>query len=96
MYRKASTRRVLTMERFYGVSLTDLDTIRKYCDDPEKTLITVMNTWFSSLTQCEFFHADVHAGNLMVLEDGRVGFIDFGIVGRINPGTWEAVSDFIS
>lgn len=96
VYRKASSRRVLTMERFYGVSLTDLDTIRKYCDDPEKTLITAMNTWFSSLTQCEFFHADVHAGNLMVLEDGRVGFIDFGIVGRINPGTWEAVSDFIS
>ncbi|WP_156504188.1 AarF/UbiB family protein, partial [Oleiphilus sp. HI0066] len=54
------------------------------------------NTWFASLTQCEFFHADVHAGNLMVLDDGRIGFIDFGIVGRINPGTWEAVSDFIS
>ncbi len=96
VYEQASSRRVLTMERFYGVSLTDLDTIRRYCDDPERTLITAMNTWFSSLTQCEFFHADVHAGNLMVLEDGRIGFIDFGIVGRINPGTWEAVSDFIS
>lgn len=96
VYLQASRRRVLTMERFYGVSLTDLETIRKYCDDPERTLITAMNTWFSSLTQCEFFHADVHAGNLMVLEDGRVGFIDFGIVGRIAPGTWEAVSDFIS
>jgi len=92
----ACSRKVLTMERFHGVSLTDLDTIRKYCPDPEKTLITAMNTWFSSLTQCEFFHADVHAGNLMVLKDGRVGFIDFGIVGRISPGTWEAVSDFIS
>ena len=55
-----------------------------------------MNTWFSSLTQCEFFHADVHAGNLMVLRDGRIGFIDFGIVGRIKPDTWQAVSDFIS
>lgn len=96
VYRQACTRRVLTMERFYGSSLTDLESIRKYCDDPEKTLITAMNTWFASLTQCEFFHADVHAGNLMVLDDGRVGFIDFGIVGRINPGTWEAVSDFIS
>lgn len=96
VYPEASGRRVLTMERFHGVSLTDLDTIRQYCDDPEKTLITAMNTWFSSLTQCEFFHADVHAGNLMVLENGKIGFIDFGIVGRINPGTWEAVSDFIS
>jgi len=96
VYKQASSRRILTMERFYGASLTDLDSIRKYCDDPENTLITAMNTWFASLTQCEFFHADVHAGNLMVLDDGRIGFIDFGIVGRINPGTWEAVSDFIS
>ncbi|KZZ57586.1 kinase [Oleiphilus sp. HI0125] len=96
VYKQACSRRILTMERFYGSSLTDLESIRKYCDDPEKTLITAMNTWFASLTQCEFFHADVHAGNLMVLDDGRIGFIDFGIVGRINPGTWEAVSDFIS
>jgi len=96
VYEHCSTRRVLTMERFYGVPLTDLDSIRQVTDDPERTLITAMNTWFASLTQCEFFHADVHAGNLMVLRDGRVGFIDFGIVGRISPGTWEAVSDFIS
>ena len=96
VYEQASAMKVLTMERFYGVPLTDLDTIRKYCDDPEKTLITAMNTWFSSLTKCRFFHADVHAGNLMVLTNGKIGFIDFGIVGRINPGTWEAVSDFMS
>lgn len=96
VYEHCSTRRILTMERFYGVPLTDLESIRGYASDPERTLITAMNTWFASLTQCEFFHADVHAGNLMVLEDGRVGFIDFGIVGRIRPDTWQAVSDFIS
>ncbi len=33
---------------------------------------------FGSLLACETFHADVHAGNLLVLRDGRVGFIDFG------------------
>ena len=96
VYEHCSSRRILTMERFYGVPLTDLESIRGYAKDPERTLITAMNTWFSSLTQCEFFHADVHAGNLMVLKDGRVGFIDFGIVGRIKPDTWQAVSDFIS
>ncbi|SDW78722.1 ABC1 kinase family protein [Marinobacter mobilis] len=96
VYEHCSTRRILTMERFYGVPLTDLDSIRGYARDPERTLITAMNTWFASLTQCEFFHADVHAGNLMVLKDGRIGFIDFGIVGRIRPDTWQAVSDFIS
>ena len=96
VYEQCSSRRILTMERFYGVPLTDLESIRGYARDPERTLITAMNTWFSSLTQCDFFHADVHAGNLMVLQDGRVGFIDFGIVGRIRPDTWQAVSDFIS
>lgn len=95
VYEQCSSRRILVMERFHGVPLTDLDSIRGYTADPEGTLITAMNTWFSSLTQCEFFHADVHAGNLMVLRDGRVGFIDFGIVGRIAPDTWQAVNDFI-
>ena len=33
----------------------------------------------------------LHAGNLLVLPDGRVGFIDFGIVGRISPVTWQAM-----
>ncbi|HET8704825.1 MAG TPA: AarF/UbiB family protein, partial [Pseudomonadales bacterium] len=49
----------------------------------------------ASLMFCNSFHADVHAGNLLVLRDGRIGFIDFGIVGRIKRETWQSVSDFI-
>jgi predicted unusual protein kinase regulating ubiquinone biosynthesis (AarF/ABC1/UbiB family) len=51
--------------------------------EPELVLINALNTWFGSVVGCETFHADVHAGNLLVLPDGRVGFIDFGIVGCI-------------
>jgi aarF domain-containing kinase len=53
-------------------------------------LINALNTWFGSVVGCETFHADVHAGNLLVLPDGRVGFIDFGIVGSIRwgKGSW--------
>lgn len=45
---------------------------------------------------CSTFHADVHAGNLLVLRDGRVGFIDFGQVGRISPGTWNSVQALLA
>ena len=41
------------------------------------------------------FHADVHAGNLLVLRDGRIAFIDFGIVGKISPKTWQALEGVI-
>ncbi|MFZ5756058.1 MAG: ABC1 kinase family protein [Pseudomonadota bacterium] len=93
-YHHASTLRVLTMERFYGVPLTDLETIRTHTKDPAETLVSALNTWFSSLMLCDFFHADVHAGNLMVLQDGRIGFIDFGIVGRIDRDAWKAMFTF--
>ncbi len=96
VYPEASSMKVLTMERLHGVPLTDLESIRKYSDNPEQTLITAMNTWFDSLMGCEFFHADVHAGNLMVLTDGRIGFIDFGIVGRIRRETWTAMAAFMT
>jgi predicted unusual protein kinase regulating ubiquinone biosynthesis (AarF/ABC1/UbiB family) len=95
VYDQATTLRVLTMERLYGVPFTDLDSLRRVTKDPENTLIAAMNTWFSSLLFCEFFHADVHAGNLMVLDDGRIGFIDFGIVGRIAPDTWSAMATLL-
>ncbi|ENU89666.1 hypothetical protein F884_01838 [Acinetobacter sp. CIP 102143] len=95
VYHQFSTRRVLTMQRLYGVSLTDFDVVKKYAKDPTQVLITAMNTWFGSLMLCKSFHADLHAGNLMLLEDGRIGFIDFGIVGQLNPGVWSACMAFM-
>jgi predicted unusual protein kinase regulating ubiquinone biosynthesis (AarF/ABC1/UbiB family) len=95
VYHQYSTRRVLTMQRLYGVPLTDFDVVKKVAKDPSQVLITAMNTWFGSLMMCESFHADLHAGNLMLLEDGRIGFIDFGIVGQLNPTVWTACMAFM-
>ncbi len=89
-YLEASNERVLTMERFYGVALTDIEALKASGHDAAESLFNAMNTWFASLTQCEFFHADLHSGNLMLLKNGQVGFIDFGMVGRIKPSVWEA------
>lgn len=39
-----------------------------------------MSCRFGSLIACDNFHADVHAGNLWLLRDGRIGFLDFGML----------------
>ena len=96
VYRQSSTERVLTMERFHGVSLSNIDEVRRINPHPEQALIDALNTWFASLTQCQIYHADLHAGNVMMLEDGRIGFIDFGIVGRISKGTWASLLSLIA
>lgn len=90
-----STKRILTMERFYGVPLTNLDSIRKYSKNPKETLTNALSIWFESLGHSEIFHADVHAGNLLLLKDGTIGFIDFGIVGRISKTVWEGLLFFM-
>ena len=106
VYSAASSEKVLTLERIYGSPLTDLDAIRSAIDTntagsinqnenpAEQILITTLNTWFGSVLACETFHADVHAGNLLVTKEGRVAFIDFGIVGRISPESWGAIQFF--
>lgn len=96
VYSQASTLRVLTMQRLYGKPLTDLETVKKYSRDPRKTLELALSVWFQSLALCGFFHADVHAGNLLILEDGKVAFIDFGIVGRFSAEIFEALLGLVS
>lgn len=100
VYSQLSSKRILVLERLVGVPLTDLEAVRAATRtsgrDPEAILVNALNTWFASVMGAETFHADVHAGNLLVLPDGRVGFIDFGIVGKISPVTWRAVEALIS
>lgn len=85
-----TTKRVLTMSRLHGISMVDEVAMRQYCDDPAQVMADTLNTWFASLMFCNSFHADLHAGNLMLLTDGRIGFIDFGIVGKLKPESWQA------
>jgi hypothetical protein len=56
-----------------------------------QVLINALNTWVASVLYCDTFHADVHAGNLLVMCNGTVAFLDFGIVGRVSGATWKAV-----
>jgi len=96
VHEELSTRRLLVMERLYGQPLAaDPSRIRDR-NQLAAAVAGAMNVWVSSVTHCEFFHADIHAGNLLVLKDGRVGFIDFGIVGTVEPKSWQAALSLVS
>ncbi|MGP4713602.1 MULTISPECIES: ABC1 kinase family protein [unclassified Psychrobacter] len=90
VYDELTTKRVLTMSRLNGVSMINESVMRQYCDDPAQVMADTLNTWFASLMLCNSFHADLHAGNLMLLTDGRIGFLDFGIVGKLKAESWRA------
>jgi aarF domain-containing kinase len=89
-----SSRRILVMERFYGHRVDDVEKLRE-TGDAEERLLMGMRAWFQCMILHGFFHGDVHAGNLMALDDGRVGFLDFGIVGRFSPERREQVTDYL-
>ena len=99
VYLEYTTKKVMTLEYLNGVSLLDESTVAKVSKDPDmgmQTIISALNIWSLSVTSMPWFHADVHAGNLLLLEDGRVGFIDFGIVGRISEKVFRSVNELSS
>lgn len=82
-----SSRRVLTMEYSTGVMMDvrhprDAATRRRLAAD-------LMRLFLANVFEHGVFHADPHAGNVFVLEDGRLCFHDFGALGRLNPRDQE-------
>ena len=86
-YLEFSGRNVLTMEFFDGVPIDDLARVAQLGFDPTPLVQEVMRAFFLTTVRWGAFHGDVHAGNMMMLRDGRIGVIDWGIVGRLDPST---------
>src|SRR4051794_5816145 len=90
-----TTRKVLIMEQFSGVRVDQFDDIRRRGIDGEGKLIAGLRAWFQCVVFYGFFHGDVHAGNLMLLDDDTIGFLDFGIVGRFDDKERYLVTDYM-
>jgi predicted unusual protein kinase regulating ubiquinone biosynthesis (AarF/ABC1/UbiB family) len=83
IYPELSSRRIITMEYIAGVKLTDVERLRQAGVDPGEKLRFLIRTYLKQLLEDGFFHADPHPGNLRIMEDGRLAFFDFGMVGQI-------------
>ncbi len=90
-----TTRKVLVMERFSGLRVDKFEEIKAKGIDGEGKLVDGLRAWFQCVVFYGFFHGDVHAGNLMLLDDDTIGFLDFGIVGRFDDKARYLVTDYM-
>ena len=79
--------RTLTMELLDGKSIDDPVATDWAGADPRALLLQLLKAWFTTAIVDGVFHGDLHAGNLLLLRDGRLGVIDWGILGRLDPAT---------
>jgi aarF domain-containing kinase len=90
-----TTGKVLVMERFIGVRVDAFQEIKARGIDGETKLVDGLRAWFQCVVFYGFFHGDVHAGNLMLLDDDTIGFLDFGIVGRFDDRERYLVTEYM-
>jgi predicted unusual protein kinase regulating ubiquinone biosynthesis (AarF/ABC1/UbiB family) len=92
IYWRYSSQTVLTLEWIDGIKLTDLDGIRKAGLDQDMLIKAGVTSGMRQLLEFGFFHADPHPGNLFAMADGRMAFIDFGMMDQLTQHTKETIA----
>ncbi len=83
IYRQATSRRVLTMEWIDGIKLTNIDAVKKLGINPNEMIEIGVSCSLQQLIEHGFFHADPHPGNILAMKDGRLCYLDFGMMSDI-------------
>lgn len=83
--------KVLVMEMLKGTPLSDKVALEAMDVDRQAVVEAALDCYFQMVFRHGFFHGDLHAGNFFVLPDNRIGLIDFGIVGRLNRKSQDAI-----
>lgn len=89
-----TTDRLLTMGLMEGVKINDLAGLDAAGHDRVRVAELLISSLLYSALQVGVFHGDGHPGNLVVLDDGRLGLYDFGIVGQLHDDDRRQVSRF--
>ena len=92
VYWELTTRSILVMEHIDGIKMDQVDAIRAAGIDPEEVAMIGLRSFSRQLLEVGTFHADPHPGNTIVMYDGRVSLVDFGITGYLDEETMLQVA----
>ena len=81
VFEEYTTRRVLVLELLQGRSLSATDPTDQEVVEP--IMDKIIDATYLQVFEYGFFHGDPHPGNLMLLDDGRLAYLDFGVTGTL-------------
>jgi predicted unusual protein kinase regulating ubiquinone biosynthesis (AarF/ABC1/UbiB family) len=84
---------VICMERVFGIPMDDFTTLEARGIDSRSILRWGAKAWAEAVMIHGPFHGDMHAGNVWALDDGRGCYLDFGIMGELEPEWREVLKD---
>ena len=87
-----SSKSVLVMEHIEGIKMDNVAEIVRHGIDPKEVAMIGLRSFSRQLMSAGIFHADPHPGNTIVMYDGRVSLVDFGIVGYLDEETMLQVA----
>jgi predicted unusual protein kinase regulating ubiquinone biosynthesis (AarF/ABC1/UbiB family) len=89
VYPQYSTARVLTMERLDGVHLDEYLARNPSQEERDEFAHKLLRAWYRMLFAGRLLYADMHPGNFLFLDDGRLGVIDFGFMLSLDDELWN-------
>jgi len=87
---------ILCMEFLDGTKITEVETLKAQGHKLKSIVDKGLNLYLTQIIDHGFFHGDPHPGNLMVMPDGRIAFLDFGNMGKMLPVDRKQLEDFIT
>ncbi|QOR82812.1 AarF/ABC1/UbiB kinase family protein [Geobacillus stearothermophilus] len=90
-----TTKTVLTMEYVEGIKLGEIERLKEEGYSLKALAERLTKTVLKQMFEHGFFHGDPHPGNVFVLSDGVLAFIDFGLMGRLRPNVRHHLSSLI-
>jgi ubiquinone biosynthesis protein len=95
LYEEFSGTTVLTMEFIDGIKISRIDMLEEAGIDPKEVAKTGFDLICEQIFEYRFFQADPHPGNIFALPDGRISFVDFGMMGSISERDRKEFVDMI-
>ena len=95
LYKEYSTSKIITMEFIDGIKVSDIEQLNQYNIDNKKIAKIGFELLCEQMFKHRYFHADPHPGNILITDDSKVSFIDFGSMGTITKEEQKILLELI-